>query len=129
VFGIEGLGLYIQKVSESLNGIFTPRGTFIDGVTVGNRLGIGSAARVATLTALGLGQQRIDLFAQRIAFDTKAQRGKAEQSAESGAKCQQGGQSGQERIATYPVHRYTSPAKPIKASEARPAVIMPMAAP
>jgi len=78
VLGIERLGLDIQQVSQCLNGLFTTRRALIDGITICNRLGVGPTTWIATLATLGLGEQRIDLLADGIAFDSEANRGKAQ---------------------------------------------------
>ena len=97
VLRIERLRLHIQQVSQCLNSLLATRRAFIDRITVGNRFGVGSTAGIATLPALGLREQRIDLIANRIALDSKANCGKAQKSAEGGSqtqKCRQCSQQG-----------------------------------
>ena len=82
------------------------------------------------MATLGLGQQLVDLVHEGIALGTKPHRGIAQDSAKHHAKAQQRQQCGQQGVTTHHFkHDYTSPAKPIKAKEASPAVIIPIAAP
>ncbi len=82
VFSVERLGLNIQQVSQRLNGLFTAGGTLVNGVAVGDGFRIRAAAGIAALATLGLGEQGIDLFADRVAFDAKTNRRKTQQRAE-----------------------------------------------
>jgi hypothetical protein len=59
------------------------RGALVDvGVALGDGFGIGLATRVAALAALGLGQDGVDLFDQRVAFDLETDGGIAQCRAE-----------------------------------------------
>ena len=96
---------------------------------LGDGLGVGAAAGVAALTALGLRQQGIDLFTNGIAFHAKPHRSKSKQGAEDAAETEEREQRDQQGLFSECGYHQMRPAKPMKASEARPAVIMPMAAP
>src|SRR5690606_10871397 len=78
VLGVQRLWLYIQQVGQRLDGALATGRAFVDGVAVGNGFGIGPAAGEATLAALGLRQQRINLVNQRIAFNSAPFRGKSQ---------------------------------------------------
>ncbi len=62
-----------------------------------------------------------------VALGLEPHRGKAQQRAKNGAQSHQGKQGGQQGILCYEFDhlRYTRPAKPMKASDIRPAVTMP----
>ena len=72
VFRVQWLGFNIEQIGQRLDCVFTTWRTLVDRVTVGNRLSVGPASRVATLTTLGLGQYRIDLIGERVALDLEA---------------------------------------------------------
>ena len=130
VLGIQWLGFDVQQICQRVNGFLSARGALVDGVAIGDRRGVGFTAWVPALAALGLRQQLIDLVHQRVAFGSEPYRGVAQHGTEAQAQAQQGHQGRQQRLAFHPGrHDYTSPAKPIKAREASPAVIIPIAAP
>ena len=129
VLSVQRLGLDVQQIGQRLNGLFTTGWTFVDRIAIGDRLGIGSAPRIATLTALCLREERIDLLTDGVPFDAKANGSKAQQRTENGAESQQSAECSQKRLIAEHGQHQINPAKPIKAREARPAVIMPMAAP
>ena len=56
VFRVQWLGFNVEQIGQCLNRVFTAWWALVNRVAVGNRLGVGSASRVATLTTLGLGQ-------------------------------------------------------------------------
>ena len=87
------------------------------------------ASRVATLTTLGLGQYRIDLIGERVALDLEANGSESEQGTIGDGHTHEGSQREKNGITKDDVEHQTSPAKPMKASDANPAVIIPMAAP
>ena len=82
VLSVERLGLNIQQVSQRLNGLFTAGGALVNGIAVGDGFRIGATAGIAALATLGLGEQGIDLFADRVAFHAKTNRRKTQQRAE-----------------------------------------------
>src|SRR5690606_8383926 len=96
----------------------------VDLVAVCDRLGVGLAARIAALAALGLRQQGVDLLGDRIAFHPEANRGVSQQCAADQAQ-QQDGDNGNQ----HQTHSLINPVKPMNASDIRPAVIRPMAGP
>src|SRR5690606_14816125 len=98
----------------------------VDRLAIGDGFGVGFAAGVAALAALGLGQQCVDLLDHGIACNPEADRGIAQQRAEDQRQGQQNDYRGKdERHAQIRI----SPVKPMKARDMSPAVIMPMAAP
>ena len=81
LFTVLGIQLWcrnVQQIGNGINGGLTAGGAFINGVTAGNGLGVGTTAGKATLAALGLGQQFIDLLDNGVALDFKFFCGKAE---------------------------------------------------
>ena len=104
-------------------------------LALGERLGIGPAARIAALAALGLGQQGIDLVGDGVALDLKTDRRIAQQQPEDGGEGGDGEDGGQHgdaetaQLADSVALGGTSPAKPMKASDMSPAVIRAMALP
>ena len=80
MLGIQWQYLDIQQISKRGNGAFATGWTLVDRFTVGDSLGIGATAGVATLTALGLREQGVDLIDNRVAFDLETNRGKSQQS-------------------------------------------------
>ena len=81
------------------------------------------------MTALGLREQGIDLFTNGIAFHTKPHCSESKQGAKDAAQTEEREQRDQQGLFCERGYHQMRPAKPIKASEARPAVIIPMAAP
>ena len=54
VLCIEWLRFYIEQVSQRLNGLLTARRALVNGIAVGDRLGVGATPRVSALTSLCL---------------------------------------------------------------------------
>jgi len=54
VFGIQGLGLDIEQVSQGLESGFAAGRTLVDGIAIGNGFGVRTAAGEAALYALAL---------------------------------------------------------------------------
>ena len=81
VFGVQWFRFNVKQIGQRLNCVFTTWRTLVDGVTVGNRLGVGPASGVAALTTLGLGQYRINLVGERVALDLEANGCESEQGA------------------------------------------------
>ena len=54
VLCIEWLRFYIKQVSQRLNGLLTAWRALVNGIAVGDRLGVGATPRVSALTTLGL---------------------------------------------------------------------------
>ena len=129
VLSVKRLRLDVQQVRQRLNGLFTTGWALVDGIAIGDRLRIGSAPRITTLATLGLGQYRIDLIADRVALNPESNGGKAQQRTEYGAESQQRAECSQKWLIAEQGQHQINPEKPIKAREASPAVIMPMAAP
>lgn len=65
---VKGQGGFPEQVSEGIYGVLTTRHTMVDGFTVGDGIGIGLAARVLALAALGLGKQGLDGIHHRDAL-------------------------------------------------------------
>src|SRR5690606_36331993 len=68
VFGVQAGGFYIEQICQSINGCLAAGWAFVNSFAIGDGLGIGAAAGVTTLTTLGLWQQGVDLFNNRVAF-------------------------------------------------------------
>lgn len=68
VFRVQRQWFNVQQVRQGLDASFPAGWTFVDVLAVGNRFGIGPAAWVTTLTALGLGKNIVDLIGNRVAL-------------------------------------------------------------
>lgn len=122
----ERLGFDPHQIGNLAHGGVTTGHALVDGVATSNRLGVGLAARVAALAALGLGKQGVELIDDGILLHMKLDGGKAQDNPER--QRQQGEhQNGKENMD----HGYIliRPVKPIKASDIRPAVIMAIETP
>jgi ADP-ribosylglycohydrolase len=87
VFGVERRGLDTQKIRQSSDAAFSAWRTLVDtSLAAGNGFGIGPAARVVALAALGLRQDGIDLVYNRIGFDMKSSRRPAQPKTEQAAE-------------------------------------------
>jgi ABC-type Zn2+ transport system substrate-binding protein/surface adhesin len=101
-----------------------PGGTEIDiDLTLGDGFGIGLATGEAALATLRLGQDALDFFDQRVAFDLEFDRGKTECGAEHNGAERHDGDSEQNIHYWY----LSRPAKPMKARAIKPAVTIAMA--
>ena len=89
---VQGNGLYIEQISQRLDGGFTARGALVNGLATGDCCGVGSAPGVATLTALGLGENVVDLFGNRVAFGFETNGSETEHRAKYRAQPHQGDQ-------------------------------------
>ncbi len=120
------LGFDPHQIGNLAHGGIATGYTLVDLIAVGQCLGVGFAARVAALAALGLRQQGVELIDDGIGFHMKLDGGKAQNDAES-----QGQQSQHQNGKKNVNHGYIlmRPVKPIKASDIRPAVIMAMETP
>jgi len=73
VFGVERHGLNTKQMRQCLDPAFPAWRTLVDaGFPAGNSFGIGPAARVIALSALGLGQDGFNLVCYRIGIDVKS---------------------------------------------------------
>src|SRR5690606_12226753 len=122
--GVQRLGLDIQQSGQRLDGGLAARWALVDLVAAGDGFGVGLAARITALAALGLRQQGVDLLGDRIAFDPEAYRRETQDRAAHQAQRQQREYGNQNQA-----HSLINPVKPMNASDIRPAVTMPMAAP
>ena len=115
-----------HQFGDAFDGRLAARHTFVGGVPIGDGLGVGAAAWIAALASLGLWQQGIEFFHDRIRLYAKT---------DSRVTQQQAKQQRQEREEynnkQNMVHgQYLiSPVKPMKASDIKPAVIIAMAMP
>ncbi len=91
---------------------------------LGDGLGVGAAAGMAALAALGLRQQGVDLLDDGVAFHFEFLGGVAEHGAEQRRQPEQGGDGDQ-----YRGHNLINPEKPMNARDISPAVIRPMLGP
>ena len=72
IFGVERHGFNTQQIRQCFDTGFPAWRTLVDtGLAAGNGFGIGPAAWVVALAALGLGQDGFDLVYYRIGFDVK----------------------------------------------------------
>src|SRR5690606_13740313 len=124
VDAVHRLGLDIQQIGQRLDGGLAARWALVDLVAAGDGFGVGLAARITALAALGLRQQGVDLLGNRIAFDPEAYRRETQDRAAHQAQRQQREYGNQNQA-----HSLINPVKPMNASDIRPAVTMPMAAP
>ena len=95
---VQGDGLHVQQVRQGLDAGLAAGGALVDRLAPGDGLGIGSAAGVAALAALGLGQDIVDLVGDGVALGLEAHRGEAQQGAEHRAEADQGQQCRQQRV-------------------------------
>ncbi len=87
VFGVERHGLNSKQSRHCLDTAFPAWRTLVDtGLPAGDGFGIGPAARVVALAALGLGQDGFDLVCYRIGFDVKSSCRPAEPETEQAAE-------------------------------------------
>ena len=98
VFFVKRDGLDIEEVGQRLDARFTPGRALIDGIALGDGLGVGAAARVAALPALGLRQDVVDLVGNGVAFGFELHRGKAEDCAEDECQADQCDEGCQQRV-------------------------------
>jgi hypothetical protein len=81
--GIQWLGLPVEQVCKQSDSRLSPRRAAVDISFAGDdRFRVGSAARESALSALGLGQQRVDPFDDRVAVGPETNRREAEEYAE-----------------------------------------------
>ncbi|AJR08066.1 hypothetical protein H744_2c1388 [Photobacterium gaetbulicola Gung47] len=69
------LHLNTHQICQFFDGLLAARGTFVDVVAIGDGLGIGTAPWIAALATLGLRQDSINLFDDRIRFNLEPDRG------------------------------------------------------
>ena len=98
MFCIQGYWFDIQKRCQSIYARLTAWRAFVDGFTVGDRLRIGSTARIASLATLGLGQNIVDLVCNGIALRLELFGSKTQQRAEYHSQPHQGEQGAKQRI-------------------------------
>ena len=91
------LGFDPHQVGNLAHGGIATWHALVDLVAIGQRLGVGLAARVAALAALGLRQQGVELIDDGIGFHMKFDGGKAQDDAE-GQSQQSQHQNGKEYV-------------------------------
>ncbi|MNM63352.1 hypothetical protein D3C81_747180 [compost metagenome] len=79
---VQRLGLDPHQIRYLAHGGIATGHALVDLVAVGQRLGVGLAARVAALAALGLGQQGIELVDDGVGLHMKLDGGIAQNDAE-----------------------------------------------
>ena len=95
---IEGRRLHVQQIGERRDACLAAGRALVDGLAVCDRLRVGATARVATLPALRLRQDRVDLVRDGIALGAKAYRGKAEEPPENRSEGEHRGECSQQRV-------------------------------
>lgn len=90
VFIVKRYRFNVQQISQCVNACFPTRRAFINGVAIGNGLGIRFTTWIATLPTLRLRQYRINLIDYRIAVHFKANGAKTQKSAKNCAEYAQG---------------------------------------
>ncbi len=83
---VQRLGLDPHQVGNLAHGGVATGHALVDLVAIGQGFGVGFAARVTALAALGLGQQSIELIDDGIGLHMKLDGGKAENDAEGQGK-------------------------------------------
>ncbi len=107
-FGVKRLGFPAQQVSQRLNNLLSPGRASIDiSFPGGDGFSVRAATGIATLTALGLWQEIVDLIDNRITFHLEAYRRVTQQQPEN--ECQQS--KGQCRTQHNPVLTLYQPGK------------------
>ena len=92
VFGVERLGLNAEQFGEFFDAFLAAGRAAVDvRLAFGDGFGVGFAAGEAALAALGLRQDGVDFFDERVAFDFVFLREVAEQQAAEGERCRAAG--------------------------------------
>ena len=90
VVGVEWFGLDAEQFGQFFDAFLAARRALVDvRLAFGDGLGVGFAAGEAALAALGLWQDGVDFFDERVAFDFVFLREVAEQQAAEGDDAEQ----------------------------------------
>ena len=97
---VQGFRLDTQQIGQCLDGGFTTGRALVNAAAPSNGFCIGPATRIATLPALGLWQEGINLVSQWITFHLEPLSGKAQQAAEHNGQGQEN-QNGNENACPH----------------------------
>src|SRR6056297_3207271 len=129
VRGIQRFGLATQQVGQCLDPGFAARRTLVDvGLTACDGLGVGAAAGIVALPALGLRQDPVDLLDHRV-FVRLPPTGTCQQYQAYAQQQRQHDADRNQDCRERCAHSLANPAKPMNASAISPAVTRPMGAP